>query len=246
MFRHCETHIDKKVPCDVCGKILKNLTSLKDHKRFKHSVEGQTICRNCKQSFPHEDYPKHKCDQVICNDCGIILNSKSILSSHIQNMHRINEKSHICTICGKGFIRNSIMRAHRRKHEKQPTPCPVCGIEINKRITLVSRDTLITHYNLWYCNMYNACWRFHDAFITLSWRFHDASWCLMLSLHFHDAFMMLSWRFHGTFMMLSWCFHDDFMMLSWRFHYAFITLSWCFHDTFMTLSWHFHDAFMML
>ena len=28
----------------------------------------------------------------------------------------------------------------------------------NKLITLVSCDTLITQYNQWYCNMYDACW----------------------------------------------------------------------------------------
>ena len=48
----------------------------------------------------------------------------------------------------------------------------------NKRITLVSRDTLITQYNLWYCNMYDACWS-HGWCLLIP--------CMMLVDHMDDA-----------------------------------------------------------
>ena len=58
--------------------------------------------------------------------------------------------------------------------------------ELNKRITLVSRDTLITQYNLWYCNMYDACWS-HGWCLLIP--------CMMLVDHMDDACWSHEWHF---------------------------------------------------
>jgi len=133
IFRHCLTHFDQEVTCDICGLISKNSRTLQDHKKYKHSVEGQTICRTCNKSFLNEDFSNHKCSQIICNECGKILKSKICLEKHIQNIHRINEKSHICNICGKGFTSKALLKIHfgsQHENKEPPIPCPECGAKV--------------------------------------------------------------------------------------------------------------------
>ena len=134
-YRHCQRHFGGEFSCDVCGVACKNLRSLDQHKKYKHSIEGQTICTTCGKSFPHEDFPNHECNQYICNECGKILKSKGSLESHIQRVHRINERSHICNVCGKGFTQVTALKKHvKTQHEskKEPTPCPECGVKVMK------------------------------------------------------------------------------------------------------------------
>ena len=126
----CNHLSDGGVSCDICGTWKKSLMALEYHKKYKHSIEGQTICSTCKKSFPHNDFPNHDCNQFICNDCGKILKTEASLGKHIQNVHRINERTHFCNICGKGFRHKRVLKSHIDKvHENknQRTPCPECG-----------------------------------------------------------------------------------------------------------------------
>ena len=87
------------------------------------------------------------------------------------------------------------------------------GLLINKRITLVSRDTLITQYNLWYCNMYDACWS-HGWCLLIP--------CMMLVDHMDDAYSNIFKHLQA------------FLSFFKHLQVSFRTLSWCFHDTLMT------------
>ena len=124
---------EKAGSCSICGLIPKSKHALIRHMKYKHSIEGKTTCETCHKSFPDEDFPKHECNQYICNDCGKILKSKGALENHIQCFHRINERSHICNVCGKGFTQASNLRTHiQTQHgsKKEPTPCPECGVKV--------------------------------------------------------------------------------------------------------------------
>lgn len=77
----------------------------------------------------------------LCLVCGIFCSSATSLSRHMKLHDSDETKSHLCTICGKGFkIRQYLLRHNRKEHQlwadNTPPVCTICGTYFDKKSLL--------------------------------------------------------------------------------------------------------------
>ncbi|XP_056913015.1 zinc finger and BTB domain-containing protein 41-like [Takifugu flavidus] len=149
--RHIEcTHGGKrKWTCFVCGKSVRERTTLKEHLRI-HSGEKPHLCSICGQSFRHgssyrlhlrvhHDDKRYECDQ-----CGKTFIRHDHLTKH-QKIHS-GEKAHQCEECGKCFRRHDHLTVHYKsihlgekvwqKYKTAVHQCEVCKKEFKGKSSL--------------------------------------------------------------------------------------------------------------
>uniref|UniRef100_A0A8D0HFN9 Zinc finger and BTB domain-containing protein 41 n=1 Tax=Sphenodon punctatus TaxID=8508 RepID=A0A8D0HFN9_SPHPU len=115
--RHIEcTHGGKrKWTCFVCGKSVRERTTLKEHLRI-HSGEKPHLCSVCGQSFRHGSSYRlhlrvhHDDKRYECEECGKTFIRHDHLTKH-KKIHS-GEKSHQCEECGKCFGRKDHLTVH--------------------------------------------------------------------------------------------------------------------------------------
>lgn len=104
--------------CDICEKRFQNFRSLNQHLKW-HVTENKT-CKVCKQLFKNKCHLKqHVCGKdFICETCGKILSSQSLLDIHISTNCGI--KPFDCRMCRRNFNRKGDLIQHfRRTHNKE-------------------------------------------------------------------------------------------------------------------------------
>lgn len=84
-------------PCDLCGKILKDKTSLHHHKMALHE-----------NSKPH-----------VCESCGLSFVRKGKLNEHVNIVH-LKQKKYKCIPCGKEYGRSMGLKYHNDTVHKNP------------------------------------------------------------------------------------------------------------------------------
>ncbi|XP_056149228.1 zinc finger and BTB domain-containing protein 41 [Lampris incognitus] len=149
--RHIEcTHGGKrKWTCFVCGKSVRERTTLREHLRI-HSGEKPHLCSICGQSFRHgssyrlhlrvhHDDKRYECDQ-----CGKTFIRHDHLTKH-QKIHS-GEKAHQCEECGKCFRRHDHLTVHYKsvhlgekvwqKYKTAMHQCEVCKKEFKGKSSL--------------------------------------------------------------------------------------------------------------
>ncbi|XP_077414924.1 zinc finger and BTB domain-containing protein 41 [Vanacampus margaritifer] len=149
--RHIEcTHGGKrKWTCFVCGKSVRERTTLREHMRI-HSGEKPHMCGLCGQSFRHKSsyrlhLRRHRNDRRYeCDECGKTFVRHDHLTKH-QKTHS-GEKAHQCEECGKCFRRQDHLAVHYRNvhlgekvWQKYKTPthqCEVCKKEFKGKSSL--------------------------------------------------------------------------------------------------------------
>ncbi|XP_007893868.2 zinc finger and BTB domain-containing protein 41 isoform X1 [Callorhinchus milii] len=117
--RHIEcTHGGKrKWTCFICGKAVRERTTLKEHLRI-HSGEKPHLCSICGQSFRHGSSYRlhlrvhHDDKRYECEDCGKTFIRHDHLTKH-RKTHS-GEKAHQCEECGKCFGRRDHLSVHYR------------------------------------------------------------------------------------------------------------------------------------
>jgi len=82
-----------KIPCKICGKLVKNTNVLKQHVRFVHDRKGG--------EFP-------------CDQCGKIMKSKGSLEYH-SKVH-VGDYAYRCDECGNGYMRFAQMLDCKNTH----------------------------------------------------------------------------------------------------------------------------------
>ena len=98
-------------PCDLCGKILKDKTSLHHHKMALHE-----------NSKPH-----------VCEICGLNFVRKGKLNEHVNVVH-LKQKKYKCIPCGKEYGRSMGLKYHNDTVHKNPE------IKQKKRISKAEED----------------------------------------------------------------------------------------------------------
>ncbi|KAM3604978.1 uncharacterized protein V6R79_018974 [Siganus canaliculatus] len=149
--RHIEcTHGGKrKWTCFVCGKSVRERTTLREHLRI-HSGEKPHLCSICGQSFRYSSSYRlhlrvhHDDKRYECDECGKTFIRHDHLTKH-QKIHS-GEKAHQCEECGKCFRRHDHLTVHYKsihlgekvwqKYKTAVHQCEVCKKEFKGKSSL--------------------------------------------------------------------------------------------------------------
>ena len=130
------------IPCEDCGKIFRNIATLKFHRKNFHEDQENVTCEDCGKICRNivslkfhrknnHDNPENVLQQ--CDKCSYSTLHRYLLDQHIKSQHNYGPTVQ-CTECGKSFFGQNLYKAHfRRMHTKQELfPCKECGKEFKK------------------------------------------------------------------------------------------------------------------
>ena len=157
--RHIQMHkgeVLKKHPCSLCEKSFNSPACLRQH-MLTHIGEKTRLCSVCGKLFATADaLRKHRVVHTAirsfsCPTCEMSFKRSGHLKKHI-SIH--TEKSHRCTVCGKGFVLDSYLRQHMVTHaDVKPHPCEVCGKSFTRRRYLTAHMRIHTGEQPFRCNI---------------------------------------------------------------------------------------------
>nr|XP_023017950.1 zinc finger protein 888-like [Leptinotarsa decemlineata] len=142
---HISTHKELKFPCEYCGKIYPSMYRIKRHIKRAHVPNH---CEECKEVFyDRAQYTKHikqhNANKVSeCEYCQKQFDKAKNLSEHIRLQHKQDEEKKKCSICGKEFINNALLKNHVKTHDKC-FKCPHCDRFFSSRYNLETHS--VTH-----------------------------------------------------------------------------------------------------
>ena len=118
--------------CDICGKVLCNEQSYKDHVAT-HASEKTVKCNSCDLMFytirSRRDHEKrvHEGRVFQCDICGRKLVTAKGLKNHM--LIHSGEKPYGCEICGMYFRKLDTLKSHAKTHGDKTAKyhCGLCG-----------------------------------------------------------------------------------------------------------------------
>ncbi|GAA6234202.1 zinc finger protein 708-like [Lates japonicus] len=145
--------------CDVCGKVMKNKSSLARHS-FIHTGKKPFACHLCDLRFNRRDNLQHHLNRLhpngvaklekqreaqawLCAVCGKTFSCRSRLKTH-EVIHS-GVKPHRCDLCPKAYMRTNDLEHHKKiahvegaAEPQRPSSllCDFCGKEFKSRSQL--------------------------------------------------------------------------------------------------------------
>lgn len=146
------------IVCDVCGKVMKNKSSLARHS-FIHTGKKPFGCHLCELRFNRRDNLQHHLSRLhpdgvvklprprkvqtwLCEVCGKTFRCRSALKTH--EIIHLGVKPHRCPLCSKAYMRLNDLEHHKKiVHAGGAAPqrsgsllCDFCGKEFKFRSQL--------------------------------------------------------------------------------------------------------------
>ncbi|XP_060933800.1 zinc finger and BTB domain-containing protein 11 [Limanda limanda] len=130
------SHTKREFVCDICGKTLPKLYSLRIH-MLSHTGVRPHSCRVCGKTFAHKHslkmhWAQHDITkQFQCEYCKKYFVSKRGMEEHT-SLHT-GESKYLCNTCGATFFRASALSKHMKKHVPKPDVRPIACTHCDKR-----------------------------------------------------------------------------------------------------------------
>uniref|UniRef100_A0A3P8WNG3 Zinc finger protein 708-like n=1 Tax=Cynoglossus semilaevis TaxID=244447 RepID=A0A3P8WNG3_CYNSE len=142
------------IMCDVCGKVMKNKSSLARHS-FIHTAYMRTNDLEHHKKIVHVEGGKEpRPSLLLCDFCGKEFKCRSQLHLHLQT--HTGERPHLCDICGRKFARPHQLKRHKILiHSNQVIgeenlasdssyTCSVCGKRLKSEAHLMAHSHVHT------------------------------------------------------------------------------------------------------
>jgi hypothetical protein len=127
-------HIEEPVPCEKCGKVVKNPTFLRMHKHQCGAVTGEICCTSMsKITISRHMKTKHKsAEEIKCSYCEFTATRNDNCNQHIQQIHKENKltNTYSCHACDFTSLRNRVLkRVQEANGELQEKNTPQLSVE---------------------------------------------------------------------------------------------------------------------
>lgn len=139
------------VLCDLCGEKLRP-ESIESHKNNRHfgikpytcPVDGCdarfsgriNMATHMRRWHPENGVPCRKCDICLKTIRGV----PTVFNQH-RKRHFLKEKSHVCSVCGKGFTLGRYLKQHSIIHTGLlPHECSYCGKKFNNKWSMKTHE----------------------------------------------------------------------------------------------------------
>lgn len=164
---------DGRIECELCGKSLANLKSLRKHMAFIH-VASKYQCNFCKSMFltrrglVKHDQAKCHLHKYECKFCKASFYRNSNLKLHILYRHSPNVKRFRCKPCRKEFFDESKFKTHQCKSiiKGERFKCGVCGEIAENRVAI--REHKIRAHSAPDSLFCNKCTRYYPDAVSLA------------------------------------------------------------------------------
>lgn len=115
---------EETIPCDVCGKMIRSRTALKQH--MKSHQEKKFECQQCGVKAPNQNTLKRHMDHIhnqvrnfVCPQCGKAFYRQYVLNIHLRT--HSGDTPYVCDVCQRRFVHRRIYVDHMRKqHPAEP------------------------------------------------------------------------------------------------------------------------------
>nr|XP_046223800.1 zinc finger protein OZF-like isoform X1 [Oncorhynchus gorbuscha] len=188
LYKHMRTHKEERpFSCHICGKKFNSSGNLSRHNRT-HTGQKLYSCDLCDKSFTQSGTLKtHKLNahtegeekpSFKCEICGDVCSSRYTLKNHM--VTHTGKKPYHCSVCGKGFFSNHLLKVHIHTGEK-PFECDQCGKRFSQKSHLKYHQRVHTGVKAFVCGVCGKAYanrqnlKLHKCSISAKLKFFSAT-----------------------------------------------------------------------